>query len=66
MIDDFNQRDHFGYRYPMDRVSGYSITKLEHALIGARSWWQWRDNIKSRNSNSTEPYVDELFNNWPN
>ena len=66
MIDNFNQREYFGSDYPIDRVSGYTIKQLEDALRGARSWTQWRDNIKSRYNNSTEEYLDELFNNWPN
>ena len=33
-------------------------------IVGARSWTQWRDNIKSRYANPTEEYLDELFNNW--
>ncbi len=63
MTDDFNQRVN-GFAYPIDRVSGYTLTQLEQALVGARSWWQWRDNIKNRYNNPTEIYLDELFNNW--
>ncbi|MGB0769174.1 MAG: hypothetical protein ACPGPB_00310 [Flavobacteriaceae bacterium] len=71
MIDNINQRTHLDFgngstAYPIDRVSGYTIKQLEDALRGARSWWQWRDNIKNRYHNSTEQYLDELFNNWPN
>jgi len=71
MIDNINQRTHpdFGngsIQFPIDRVSGYTIKQLEDALRGARSWWQWRDNIKNRYNNSTEQHLDELFNNWPN
>lgn len=72
MIDGFNQGDStplsggFGSQYPFDRVSGYTIDQLEYALHGARSWWEWRDNIKSRYDNPTKQYLDELFNNWPN
>lgn len=71
MIDNINQRTHpdFGngsILFPADRVSGYTIKQLEDALRGAKSWWQWRDNIKNRYNNSTEQHLDELFNNWPN
>ena len=65
MIDDFNQRG-ISSKHPIDRVKGYTLPQLERALIGAKSWWQWRDNIKNRYHNSTEQYLDELFNNWPN
>jgi hypothetical protein len=65
MTEDYNQRIN-GFAYPIDRVSGYTINQLEQALIGARSWWQWRDNIKNKYNNPTEIYLDELFNNWEN
>ncbi len=65
LIDDLNQRQFYNIpNLPVDRVSGYSITQLEEALVGARSWWQWRDNIKSKFDNNTEQFVDELFDNW--
>lgn len=66
MIDNFNQRSDYGNAYPADRVSGYSITQLENALINAKSWWQWKDNIKNHYNNPSEQYLNELFNNWPN
>jgi hypothetical protein len=37
--------------------------QLQAALVGARSWWQCRDNIKKRYDNPTEGNLDELFNN---
>jgi hypothetical protein len=80
MIDDFNQRiirDALGnIRYgsnglplqnltlPIDNVSGYTLKELQDALIGARLWGQWKDNIKNKYANPTEIYLDELFNNW--
>lgn len=64
MIDDINQRNEYGLAYPIDRVRGYTIKQLEGALVGAKSWNQWRDNIKNRYNNTTENYLDELFNNW--
>ncbi|MEC7770592.1 MAG: hypothetical protein VX798_05370 [Bacteroidota bacterium] len=64
MIDDVNQRNTYGSLYPIDRVKGYTIKQLEGALVGAKSWNQWRDNIKNKYNNATEKYLDELFNNW--
>ncbi len=64
MTDTVNQRLLYGSSYPIDRVQGYTIKQLESALVGAKSWNQWRDNIKNRYSNPTEIYLDELFNNW--
>ena len=49
---------------PKDRVKGCSILELEQALKHARSWEEWRDNIKEDYDNPTEKYVDELFANW--
>lgn len=67
MIDNVNQRVFYGdATYPIDRVSGYTITQLEQALKGAKSWWQWRDNIYKSYNNSTRNNLEELFNNWPN
>ena len=63
MLDNYNQRV-LGYNYPIDRVNGYTINQLEQALVGAKSWWQWRENIKKKYDNPTEIYLDELFNNW--
>ena len=64
MIDDEDQSDSYGYLCPKDRVQGYSILQLEQALKHARSWEEWRDNIKEDYDNPTEKYVDELFANW--
>ncbi|WP_073016551.1 hypothetical protein [Flavobacterium micromati] len=76
MIDGFNQRTDASTdprfiavnrnSLPIDRVSGYTILQLQGALIGSRSWWEWRDNIKNRYNNPTEGNLDELFNNWTN
>ena len=64
MIDDFNQSAIYDNRFPVDRVSGYTLKQLEQSLIGARVWGQWKDNIKNRYDNPTEIFLDELFNNW--
>lgn len=64
MIDNINQRIIHGTSYPIDRVNGYSATQLQNALVGAKKWNDWRDNIKNGNFNATEVYLDELFNNW--
>lgn len=64
MLDNINQRITFGTLHPIDRVNGYTIKQLEQALIGARYWNAWKDNIKSKYENSTEIYLDELFNNY--
>jgi hypothetical protein len=64
LIDNFNQRDSYGFEYPIDRVSGYTIKQLQDALIGAKHWNDWKVNIKNKYNNPTAIYLDELFNNW--
>lgn len=64
MIDNINQRDNYGSAFPIDHVNGYTIKQLEDGLIGAKSWIDWRNNIKATSNNPTEIFVDELFNNW--
>ena len=54
----------FNNCFLVDRVNSYTLKQLEQSLIGERSWWQWRDNLKSRFDNPAEQFVDELFNNW--
>lgn len=66
MIDNINQRNIYGLSYPKDRVKNYTIKQLENGLKGARSWTQWRNNIKAKTNNPTEGYVNELINNWDN
>lgn len=65
LLDNVNQRVFYNNNaFPIDRVSGYIAVQLQNALINAKSWNDWRDNIKSNYNNSTEPFVDELFANW--
>ena len=64
MIDNINQRSVYGSAFPLDRVRGYTVKQLEDGLRGAKSWTEWRNNIKARSNNSTENFIDELFNNW--
>lgn len=66
MIDGINQRSIYGSDRPLDRVSGYSIKQLELGLRGAKTWQEWKSNIKARFNNPTEKHLDELFNNWSN
>jgi hypothetical protein len=66
LIDNFNQRDSYGFEYPIDRVSGYTIKQLQDALVGAKQWNDWKVNINNKYNNPTAIYLDELFNNWQN
>jgi hypothetical protein len=68
MIDDENQRFTRGHNgsvaYPQDRVGGYSIQQIEHGLLGASTWNEWRNNMINRHENPTEGNLNELFANW--
>lgn len=47
-----------------DKVTGYTISQIESALIGKRTWTTWRDNIKSKYNNTTEKHLDAVFAYW--
>lgn len=68
MIDNENQRFSRGHGgnpdFPNDRVAGYSIRQVEQGLRGAKTWTEWRDNMRVRHANATEGFLNELFINW--
>lgn len=68
LMDNINQRATHGNstNYPIDRVSGYTISQIENALKNKRTLTQWRDRLKFLYNNNTENNVDELFNNYIN
>lgn len=47
-----------------DLVTGYSIKQIEDALVGRKTWNDWRDNIKNLHNNATENNLDALFTYW--
>jgi len=47
-----------------DKVSGYTITQMEYALKGAKTWNDWKNNLKNYYNNGTEIYLDDLFSAW--
>ncbi|MBO7438455.1 MAG: hypothetical protein J6U21_02130 [Bacteroidales bacterium] len=47
-----------------DKVSGYSIVQIENALKGAKTWNEWKNNLKNKYNNGTEIYLDDLFDTW--
>lgn len=54
-------RTNWGFIDSNDEASGYTIKQIENTLHNSSSWNQWRDNIKSKYSNSTERNLDNLF-----
>lgn len=73
MIDDCNQRASTCFttvlpptalnEFPHDKVEYYTILQIEESLRGARSWDEWRDNMRSI-SNPTSIFIDSLYANW--
>lgn len=49
------------YRDFNDQVSGYTIKQIEDALVGQKSWNDWRDKIISKHYNTTEENLTRLF-----
>ena len=47
-----------------DGVEGYTLQQIEQALKGAKTFNQWRDNLKNLYNNGTEQNVDALFAYW--
>lgn len=65
LIDSHTDYDNNGKSYNEgDKVDGYTMDQLETALIGCNTWIKWRDNIKNKNDNETEKYIDQLFALW--
>ena len=76
MIDGFGTTVSYGYLSSSDdelvektlsyydRVNGYTIKQIEDALIGVRTWNEWRDNIKNMHENSTESHLNSAFTYW--
>jgi hypothetical protein len=64
LMDNINQRNVYSdIDLPIDNVDSFNINQLEDALVGAKSWYQWRDNLKNTNSDMSDE-LDELFANW--
>ncbi len=47
-----------------DGVEGYTLIQIEQALKGAKTFNEWRDNLKNLYNNGTENNVDALFAHW--
>jgi hypothetical protein len=65
MID--TESDRFfnvGFFGTQDQVTGYTIVQIQDALVGARTFNEWKNNIKNNYDNPTEQHLDALFNAW--
>jgi hypothetical protein len=47
-----------------DQVNGYTLQQIEQALKSAKTFNQWRDNLKNLYTNGTENNLDATFNYW--
>lgn len=47
-----------------DQVSGYTMNQIEQAVNGAKTWDDWKNNLKNNYTNGTENQLDNLFNHW--
>lgn len=49
----------------IDNVSGYTIKEIESALIGARTFNIWKNQLKSKYpDNATKDHLDAAFTYW--
>ncbi|MBO6533080.1 MAG: hypothetical protein JJ885_10445 [Muricauda sp.] len=64
LVDNVNQKDlpNVSGNQPIDRVSGYNLSQIQGALRNCRSINCWESNLRNQYSNSTEGYLNELFN----
>lgn len=58
LIDNENQP------YLIDRVKNYTIQQIETETMRNKTFLQLKNDLRDRYYNSTENYLDELFNNW--
>jgi len=50
--------------YQGDSVEGYTIKQVQDAIIGEKTLYGWRDNLKEDTNNATENHVDEVFDHY--
>lgn len=65
LVDNFNQRTDFGKQnntLPRDEVYGFTMSRLENKMKGARSWNSFRNKILSLGRQQNK--VKQLFANW--
>ena len=61
-LHDYDQKNFIGH----DLVHGYTIEQSENAISNAKTWNDWKTNLKNLYNNETEKYLDDLFNAWGN
>lgn len=61
LIDTYNQNIEESHNCPVDSVSGYTLSQIQHALDDARELEDWRDELIEDFDNATETYLHQLF-----
>ena len=64
LVDDINQQADYGASRPIDRVEGYSLNQIQETLRHSESLAEWRDRLKEKYWNTTEEFLEELFNQY--
>lgn len=47
-----------------DHVDGYDIVDVENAVVGAKTWAEWQNNLLNNYSHADENYVSNAFAFW--
>jgi hypothetical protein len=47
-----------------EAVTDYTIKQIQDALVGEKTLYGWRDNLKEDTNNATENNVDAVFDHW--
>jgi hypothetical protein len=47
-----------------DSVTDYTIKQIQDALVGEKTLYGWRDNLKDDTNNATENNVNAVFDHW--
>ncbi len=64
MIDGFGEDNGGSENLEIDNVDGYSIRQVEDALLGQKTWNDWRNKIKNDYANAQEINLDKLFKSY--
>ncbi len=65
MVDNINQNLlTLAGNQPVDRVQNYTLRQLQESLKTSRGLYGLKERIKNMHSNSTEGFIDELFNEY--
>ncbi|PCJ97093.1 MAG: hypothetical protein COA50_05495 [Flavobacteriaceae bacterium] len=64
LVDDYNQNYRISDIYPIDRVKGYKLKQIQTSLNNSRGPHRWKESLIEKHYNSTEGFVNELFDSY--